>query len=134
MSRAVLIASLSVSVLIVAGCGQSASKLGPPPLWVKRSNAICKLDDGRAESGAFDSPAMISGLQHEAKALKQAGFFERLPAAALDVETAGDLLSHASPGDFGTLRRADRALLRARHAAAHKGVHCSFATVPLQNL
>lgn len=77
---------------------------------------------------------MITGLRSETTDLVRAGFFTRVPEAALDLELAGRLLSRDRNGDFGLLRRADRALLRARRAAARRNVHCSFAAVPLQNL
>jgi hypothetical protein len=77
---------------------------------------------------------MITGLRREVTDLARTGFFRHVPAAAVDVETAGSLLVHVSGGDYGTLRKADRALLRARRVAARRGVRCSFATIPLQNL
>lgn len=119
---------------VVSGCGSGHRKAGAPPRWVQRANAVCKRDDARAGSGAFDSAAMITGLRSETTDLVRAGFFTRVPEAALDLELAGRLLSRDRNGDFGLLRRADRALLRARRAAARRNVHCSFAAVPLQNL
>jgi hypothetical protein len=77
---------------------------------------------------------MIVGLRREATDLARAGFFRRVPQAAIEVEIAGRLLFRDRNGEFGPLRRADRALLSARHAAARRGVHCSFAAIPLGNL
>jgi hypothetical protein len=78
--------------------------------------------------------ATIDGLRREANDLAKAGFFRRIPAAALDVEIAGRLLFGAAADDFGKLRKADGLLLSARRRAARAGVHCSFAAVPLVNL
>jgi len=132
--RTVLLAALlAVITLAVSGCGGGHQKAAPAP-WVQRANAVCKADDPRARQGAFDSEAMIVGLRREARDLTRAGFFKRVPAAGIDLAVGAALLLHAGAGDFNALRRADRALLRARQAAAKRGVHCSFAAVPLQNL
>ena len=97
---------------------------------------MCKVDNPKIYGGGaiFDSAAMIAGLRREVNDLARVGFFKRVPAAGIEVAIAGGLLLHAGGGDFGTLRKADRALIRARSAAARGGVHCSFAVFPLQNL
>jgi hypothetical protein len=129
-----LLTAVSATAVTAAGCDGSGKKTAPPPRWVQRANAICKRDDRRAEAGVFDSAAMLTGLHGEASDLARAGFFGRAPTARVDVLTAGRLLSHAAAGDFGSLRKADRALISARRDAARKGVHCSFAAEPLANL
>lgn len=135
MRRLAIFGLLGLLLAAAAGCGGGHGKaLLPPPQWVQRANAVCKRDDPRAEAGAFDSMAMITGLRREAKDLARVGFFKRVPLAATDVEIAGHLLFSDRSGDFGPLRRADRALLGARRAARRRGVHCSFATIPLANL
>jgi len=133
--RAALLAALWAAGIVAAGCGSSGSKEVAPQAWVQRANAVCKRDD-RAfrNSPLIDSAASIMGLRREAIDLQRVGFFRRVPAAGVDIELAGPLLARAPADAFGTLRRADRALISARQAAARKGVHCSFATVPLGNL
>jgi hypothetical protein len=131
--RTLTLLALSAITLAAAGCAGGHRKTTPPPHWVQQANAVCKRDDPRAESGDFDSAAMIDGLRREATDLARVGFFRRIPAAAIDVEIAGRLLFGAR-GESGPLRRADRALLSARRAAKRRGVHCSFAAVPLGNL
>jgi hypothetical protein len=121
-------------IVALSACGGGHSKSAPPPRWVQRANAVCKLDDRRAETGAFDSAAMINGLELEFTDLARASFFKHVPTAAIDVQTAVGLLLHAGANDFGTLQKADDALLRARRAAGNSGVHCSFATVPRKNV
>jgi hypothetical protein len=120
--------------MAAAGCGGGHRKAAPPPRWVQRANAVCERDDPNAEKGVFDSAAMITGLEHEANDLARVGFFRRLPASAADVEVAGRLLFSDHNGSFGPLRKADRALIDARRMARGKGVRCSFAAIPLQNL
>jgi hypothetical protein len=95
---------------------------------------VCKRDDRSFNGALIDSAASIMGLRREGNDLARVGFFRRVPAAALDLQLAVPLLARAGADDFGTLRRADRALLSARHDAALRGVRCSFASVPLGNL
>ena len=134
--RAVLVvAVLGAIALAATSCG--GSHKAAPPRWVQRANAVCKVDNPKIYGGGaiFDSAATIAGLRREVNDLARAGFFKRVPAAGIDVAIAGGLLLHAGGGgDFGTLQKADRALIRARTAAARRDVHCSFAAVPLQNL
>ncbi len=77
---------------------------------------------------------MISGLRREVNGLARLGFFKHVPAAAFEIELAGHLFLRARGGDFSTLRKIDMALISARRDAARRGVHCSFAAFPLQNL
>ena len=132
--RTLILLALSAIALAATGCGGGHRRTAPPPHWVQQANAVCKRDDPRAESGDFDSAAMIAGLRREATDLAQVGFFRRIPSAAVDVEIAGRLLLSDRNGEFGPLRRADRALLSARRAARRRGVDCSFAAIPVGNL
>ncbi len=77
---------------------------------------------------------MFMGLRREVTELARLGFFRHVPTVGADLETAKRLLMRARPGDFPALRKADKALIRARDDAARSGVHCSFAAFPLVNL
>lgn len=119
----------------MSGCGGGHQKAAaPPPQWVQKANALCKVDDRAFRGAVFDSAAMVMGLQREATGLERLGFFRHVPAAAVDVATAGPLLSTVTGDDFGKQRRIDTLLIQARQLAARRGVHCSFAAFPLQNL
>lgn len=77
---------------------------------------------------------MFMGLRREAAGLGRLGFFQHLPAVQGDLEAADRALIGAAPGDFTAMRKADKALIRARADAARSGVHCSFGAYPLANL
>jgi hypothetical protein len=77
---------------------------------------------------------MFMGLRREVTGLGRFGFFRHVPAVEADIQTANRLLTRAGSGDFPLLRKADKALIRARDDAARSGVHCSFAAYPLANL
>jgi hypothetical protein len=77
---------------------------------------------------------MFMGLRREVTELGRLGFFQHVPAVQADLQTANRMLLGAGPGDFPQLRKADKALIRARDDAARSGVHCSFAAYPLVNL
>lgn len=122
-------------VLAASGCGGSHQQAAPPlPRWAKQANALCKVDDRAFKDAAFDSAAEIEGLRREANGLFRLGFFKHVPSAAADLLAGGRLITSLNGDDFGTERRADRLLIRARKAAARRGVHCSFGAFPLQNL
>lgn len=130
-----LVAPLGAIALAASGCGGSHQRAAPPlPRWAKQANALCKVDDRAFKDAAFDSAAEIEGLRREANGLFRLGFFKHVPAAAADVLLAGRGLTSLNGDDFGAERRTDRLLIRARTAAARKGVHCSFGAFPLQNL
>lgn len=114
---------LALVALLASGCG-SGRHASQPATWIRKANAVCKRDDPRAMQGVFDSAAMVDGLHREAQDLARVGFFNHVPAAGLDVETAGPLLFNN--GGREALRKADRPLLDARARAASTGVHCSF--------
>lgn len=77
---------------------------------------------------------MFMGLRREVAGLVRLGFFQHVPAVEADLEAANRSLRGAAPGDFSAMRKADKALIRARADAARSGVHCSFAAYPLANL
>jgi hypothetical protein len=129
-----LVLALSVVAIEAAGCGGSHRKAAPPPRWVQRANALCRRDDRAFRGASFESAAMFMGLRREVTGLGRLGFFEYVPAVEADLQTANSLLVRAGPGDFPELRKADKALIRARAAAARSGVRCSFAAFPLANL
>jgi hypothetical protein len=116
-----------IAVCLVAGCG-SGHRASKPPRWIQQANAVCKRDDPEVKQVEFDSLAMIAGLHRETSDLAGVDFFSHLPRVASDVEIAGPLLVTGRSGDYGPLRKADRALLDARRVSANKGVHCSFAS------
>jgi hypothetical protein len=126
-------AVISVAVQ-AAGCGSGHRR--PEPRWVQQANALCKRDDRTFRGAIFESPAMFMGLRREVTGLRRLGFFRHLPAVAADLEAANRLLIGAGPSgtDFPLLRKADKALIRARNDAARSGVICSFAAFPLANL
>ena len=134
--RAVRLAAVCAVTLVAAGCGRSGQESSPPPRWVQRANAFCTVEDRKIkrQDPNFDSAAEIADLEHEGRGLARLGVFNRIPAAGEDVVKAFDILVHTNGGDFPDLRRADRALIRARRTAARRGVHCSFAAFPLVNL
>ncbi len=92
-------------IVALSACGGGHSKSAPPPRWVQRANAVCKLDDRRAESGVFDSAAMINGLELEFTDLARASFCKHVPTAAIDVQTAVGLLLHAGANASARCRR-----------------------------
>jgi hypothetical protein len=125
---------------VLAGCGAShrasdqTTSATTPPRWVQRANALCKRDDRAFHEASFESAAMFMGLRREVTGLGRLGFFRHVPAVEADLQAANRLLIGAGPGDFPQLRKADKALIRARRDAARSGVHCSFGAYPLVNL
>jgi len=131
-----LLITVVCAAALVDGCGSSGRKSAPPPLWVQRANAFCKVQDKTIKStdANFDSAAEIAELEHEGGGLARLGVFNRIPAAGKDVLQALGLLVHSNSDDFSNLKKADRDLIGAGRAAAREGVHCSFAAFPLVNL
>ena len=129
-----LVLALSVAAIAAAGCGAGHPKAAPAPRWVQRANALCKHDDRAFRGASFESAAMFMGLRREVAGLGRLGFFQHVPAVESDLQTASRLVIRAGPGDFPQLRKADKALIRARADAARSGVRCSFGAFPLANL
>jgi hypothetical protein len=132
--RVVLAAAVLAATVLVTGCGGSRIEAASAPPWVQRANALCKPEDRRLRMANFDSMAMIMGLRREVEGLARLGFFKRVPVAASEMEIAGRLLPRVGDGNYRVERRIDKALIRARNAAAASGVHCSFAAFPLNSL
>lgn len=129
-----LVLALSFVAIAAGGCGGGHPKAAPPPRWVQQANALCKRDDRAFRGASFESAAMFMGLRREVTGLARLGFFRHMPAVGTDLEASNRALMRAQPGDFPALRKADKALIRARDDAARSGVHCSFAAFPLANL
>jgi hypothetical protein len=124
-----LAAALCVIGFGASGCGGSHHKAAaPPPRWVQRANAICKVDDRKIRnSGDFDSAAWFSALRRELRELVRAGLFPRLPSLVLDMERT----QRVERTRVYDPQKLDRALLKTKRDAARKGVRCSFGSVPL---
>jgi hypothetical protein len=118
---AIRVALALVVVGLAAGCG-SSHRVSQPSSWVKHANAVCKRDD--AAMGDFDTPAMVDGLRREARDLALTGFFNHVPKAEVDVDSAGPLLYKDA-----SVSKANRVLKDARRLAENKGVHCSFGAI-----
>jgi hypothetical protein len=133
--RGLVTICLCAAAVLAAGCGGAGSKKAAQPSWVKKANAICKVDDAKiAAAERIAGPQIIFSAFTVSRLAKELDGLAKIGVPELQQSFLLAVRAHDMTITAGDPRRPDALLLRAKALAAAKGVHCSFGAVPLRKI